>query len=364
MVERRIEVDPELKKARTPPKELYFHPQWFELQRERVFARSWHFISPASGLETPGRVRPFTLLPGVIDEPLLLARDTKGVLRCLSNVCTHRANLIVEGEWELPFLRCRYHGRRFHLDGTFAFMPCFEGVADFPSDRDYLQNVPVAAWRGLVFAGLAPATPADAMIGEVERRLAGLGITDWKFDASWGRDYEFDANWALYLENYLEGLHIPFIHESLNSKLEHREYRYVNFEHGTLQIGIASDGEPAFELPPDHPDHGERVGGYYFWLFPTTLLNVYPWGLSINVIQPLAPTRTRVRFLRFVAHEELLGKGAGSDLHRVEMEDEAVVLNTQIGVRSRLYRGGRYSPQHESGVHHFHRMLATWLDRA
>jgi choline monooxygenase len=359
--ERRLEIDPDVRRARTPPRDLYFDPAWFEQQRERVFARTWQFASQEHGLEATGRVRPFVYMPGCLDEPLLLARDTHGVLRCMSNVCTHRGNAIVEGEWEVPFLRCRYHGRRFHLDGTFAYMPCFEGVENFPSERDYLQNVPIAAWRGLVFCSLTPAVPANDVVAEVERRVGMLPVTDWKFDSAWGRDYEFDANWALYLENYLEGFHIPFIHDGLTEKLDVKNYRYENFAHGTLQVGIASANEPAFDLPKGHPDFGQRIGAYYFWLFPTTLLNIYPWGLSLNVLQPLSPTRTRVRFLRFVTDASKLDSGAGSSLHQVEMEDEAVVVNCQKGMASRLYRGGRYSPVHETGTHHFHRLLANWM---
>jgi choline monooxygenase len=71
--------------------------------------------------------------------------------------------------------------------------------------------------------------------------------------------------------------------------------------------------------------------------------------------------------VRFVRYRRCPGRGeipvledtgAGADLHRVELEDEAVVQATQVGVRARLYDRGRYSPQHEQAVHHFHRWLA------
>lgn len=361
MAERKIEIDPDIRRARTPPKEIYGDPHFYELQKERVFARTWHYACQADGLDTVGRVRPFKFLEGCIDEPLLLVRDTRGELHCLSNVCTHRGNLIVEGEWEVTTLRCRYHGRRFHLDGTFAFMPGFEQCEHFPTERDYLPKVPVAAWRGLVFTGLAPVIPAAEMIAPVERRLEGLAVTEWKYDAAAAREYVVEANWALYLENYLEGFHIPFIHAALNEKLDAKTYRTETWAHGSVQIGPAAPDEPCFELPAGHPDQGQRIAAWYFWLFPGTLLNVYPWGLSLNVLQPMGPMRTRVRFFRFISDPTKLGQGAGGDLHQVEMEDEAVVQATQIGVRSRLYRGGRYSPQHEQGVHHFHRMLASWM---
>jgi choline monooxygenase len=91
------------------------------------------------------------------------------------------------------------------------------------------------------------------------------------------------------------------------------------------------------------------------------MLNFYPWGLSLNLVLPLGPERTRVSFLSFVHDETLRGTGAGADLHRVEMEDEEIVESVQRGVRSRLYDRGRYSPRRETGTHHFHRLLARTM---
>jgi choline monooxygenase len=88
------------------------------------------------------------------------------------------------------------------------------------------------------------------------------------------------------------------------------------------------------------------------------MLNFYPWGLSVNLVQPAAPDRTRVSFLSYVWDESKRSSGAGADLHRVEMEDEEVVEAVQKGVKSRLYHRGRYSPRREVGTHHFHTLLA------
>ena len=91
------------------------------------------------------------------------------------------------------------------------------------------------------------------------------------------------------------------------------------------------------------------------------MLNFYPWGLSLNLVQPLAPDRTRVSFRGYVLDADRLGSGAGAALDQVELEDEAAVESVQRGLRSRLYRSGRYSPSHERGVHHFHRLLCEFL---
>jgi choline monooxygenase len=90
-------------------------------------------------------------------------------------------------------------------------------------------------------------------------------------------------------------------------------------------------------------------------------VNIYPWGISLNVLEPLSPTRTRVRFRTLVGRPEMLGGAASADLHQVELEDEEAVVATQIGLKGSLYRRGRYSPAEERGVHHFHRLLVSRL---
>jgi choline monooxygenase len=59
--------------------------------------------------------------------------------------------------------------------------------------------------------------------------------------------------------------------------------------------------------------------------------------------------------------DDLREKGAGSDLGKVELEDEEIVQQVQKGVRSRFYKHGRYSVSREKGTHHFHRLLAQFL---
>jgi choline monooxygenase len=91
------------------------------------------------------------------------------------------------------------------------------------------------------------------------------------------------------------------------------------------------------------------------------MFNFYPWGLSLNVVKPTAPQQTKVEFHTFIWDESLFNKGAGSDLNRVEMEDEAVVESVQRGIRSRFYSHGRYSVKHETCTHHLHQLLKQFL---
>ena len=121
------------------------------------------------------------------------------------------------------------------------------------------------------------------------------------------------------------------------------------------------EGAAAVGAGRDDEVTGERLAALWFWLFPSTMLSVYPWGASINAVQPLAVDRTRVKFLQYVWDPSKLEASAGNAIDRVEREDEAVVESVQRGIRSRLYTAGRYSPKRETGVHQFHRLLADAL---
>lgn len=355
---RRLAIHPDISVAETPPGWLYQDAAVLERLREAAFVPGWHLVPQAAAVKAPRHILPFTLLPGCLDEPLVLTRDETGTLHCVSNTCTHRGTIVAEGETHSPALRCRYHGRRFNLDGTFHSMPGFDGAVGFPTPADHLRPCGLDRWGALGFVSLAPRLPFAEWIAPVASRLGFLDAAALEFDRSFQHDYHIAANWALYVENYLEGFHVAYVHQGSLSALDLDDYGTELFEHGVLQVGVGRSGEEGFRLPAGHPDQGRNVVAYYYWLYPNLMLNFYPWGLSVNVVVPLSPERTRVTYLRYVLRGAALPtRGASGDLHRVEMEDQEVVESAQLGLRSRLYTRGRYSPRHERGPHHFHRLL-------
>jgi choline monooxygenase len=359
-----IDIDADISAASTLPAKVYSDPGYYALQQDRVFARSWQYAADSARVKAPGHVLPFTLLDGCLGEPLVITSDDDAQLRCLSNVCTHRGALVVEGEGHLKSLRCRYHGRRFGLDGSFVSMPEFDQTKNFPTAADSLPELPLEKWGPLLFTSLSPARGFADWMEPVNARVSWMPLEEFRRDPKTSRDYLIGANWALYCDNYLEEFHIPYVHAGLSEQLDYNSYYTEVFPHGSLQMGIARPGEPVFDLPEGHPDFGKRVAAFYFWLFPNIMLNFYPWGLSVNVVSPLGPARTRVSFVSYVWNESLRDQGVGGDLHKVEMEDEEVVESVQRGVSSRLYDRGRFSARREVGTHHFHHMLARYMNGA
>lgn len=355
------EVAADIKRARTLPGFMYSDDAVYAKSLSKVFAPSWQLVPAEYSLATEAsQVSPFVLLPDSLDESLLLVNDETGERRCLSNVCTHRGMLIVQEAGPLSHLRCGYHGRTFGLTGKMTAMPGFEMAANFPGPDDDLKTTGLAEWGPLSFVQLLPGESFAAVMGPLMQAMSWLPLAEFKFDPSRSRDYEVKAHWALYCENFLEGFHIPFVHPELNRRLAWRDYEVHLHQYSSLQVGVASAGDPTFELPVDHPDHGKAIAAYYWFVAPNLMFNFYPWGLSVNIVEPTGPRSCRVRFQSHVWRPELLDHGAGGPLDEVEQEDEAVVEAVQRGVVSRLYRRGRYSPTHERGTHHFHRL---WLQQ-
>ena len=355
-------INTDIKKAETLPALFYKDAETFEALKQDVFLKSWQFIGDEKLIRLPQSVHPFVLLDGFLTEPMLLTRDKDEQISCLTNVCTHRGNVVALHPGKSKKLTCMYHGRRFNLKGEFEHMPEFNDAEDFPRPCDNLHTFPLKKWGPLLFAGLNPAFDFQTVIDKMKERVGFLPLDEFILDNSLSKDFLVHAHWALYCDNYLEGFHVPFVHEDLNAVLDYGSYTTEIYEHCNLQIGYTDDATEVFNLPEDHIDYGKNVAAYYYWVFPNMMFNFYPWGLSINVVKPLDINRTKVSFISYVYDPTKLGKGAGSGLEKVEREDEFVVEHVQKGVQSSFYKAGRFSPTREQGVHHFHTLLSKFLD--
>ena len=358
----RFFVDPNIAKARTLHTDFYSDPLLFQIMKQKIFSTTWQFVTDSDQVKEAGMCYPFTLLEHYLDEPLLLTKDKQGKLHCLSNVCTHRGNILINETCKVSNIRCKYHGRTFHLDGTFNSMPEFKEVENFPADDDNLTRVPLYQWNKLLFTSLQPLENADTFLDDIKTRLDWLPINEFVFRPELSKEYHVDAHWALYCENYLEGFHIPFVHADLNTVIDYGKYSTELFHFSNLQLGIAKDNEDCFDIPSTSPDYGKNIAAYYFWVFPNMMFNFYPWGLSINIVKPKSIDKTKVCFFTYMWDESKYNFGAGSNLDKVEMEDEAVVQNVQKGIRSRFYNHGRYSVTREQGTHHFHRLICEFIN--
>ena len=346
-------IHPEIAKAKTLPSNYYTDESIYNSLLEK-FSATWNFVGHVSMLEHS------TTIPVTIgNNPMMLTKDESGEFHCISNVCTHRGMVLTERSTNRRTIQCPYHGRTFNLCGKLKYMPEFEQAENFPSGSDDLPSKKIKNWQGLLFANLQNDDSFESFISVVEDRMSFLNIQDFQYDSNLDKNHHLDTNWMLYVDNYLEGFHIPFVHNELNSVLDYSSYETQLFDNGVLQIGFAKEGEAKFDLPKSHVDYGKSIAAYYWWLFPNLMLNFYPWGLSINLVNPNGCAKTIVQYHGLVADRTKVGLGAGGDVDLVELQDQEIVEACFRGMNSSLYERGRYSPKMEMGVHHFHRILTN-----
>jgi len=351
----RFDVDERLAAAATIPSACYTGARWLAAENDRIFARTWQLVAHEEDLAAPGSF----VTAEVAGEPLLVVRGDDGALRALSNVCRHRAGPVAAGAGTCRAFRCGYHGWSYALDGRLLAAPEFDGVEAFRREEIALPRFRVDAWMGLVFAALDPgveplAGTLDALTGlPLRRPLPGMRRAHRK-------EWVVECNWKVYVDNYLEGYHIPIVHPGLFRELDYARYatetrRLYSIQHAPVR--------------PSAPGRIRSAAGdeaEYYWIYPNLMLNVYPDNFSTNVILPLGPERTVTVFEWFFRDPEapetrktVEETVAFSD--EIQREDIAICEAVQRGLRSRTYDRGRYSVKRENGVHHFHRLYAATM---
>lgn len=357
-------IDKSLAHASTLPSDFYHDEEAWQIIKEKVFCQTWQFLTDSDNIfKGLDNVHPLWLLENYLDEPLLLIKSNEEI-QCFSNVCTHRGFLLMQHPGQMKKLTCGYHGRRFDLDGRFEFMPEFSEAENFPRPCDDLPKVNLRNWRQFLFSAVHPTWDFDKTLTRLDERLAFLPFEDFRFASEYSKTYNVHAHWALYCDNYLEGFHIPFVHQSLGSLLDYGSYTTECYDQIVLQIGYSDGSGFTFDLPDDHPDADKNVAAYYYWIFPNFMLNIYPWGVQLNIVRPVTKNFTKVEFLYYIHDEEIFKIMEGDKLaEKTEREDEFVVEAVHRGLKSRFYTEGRFSPKRENGVHYFHQLIAQYLNR-
>ncbi|CAN5530464.1 SRPBCC family protein [soil metagenome] len=357
---------PPLARASTLPSHLYLDPAVLEREKETIFGRTWQLVARGDELARIGDFVPAT----IVDEPIVITRGLDGKLRGFYNVCRHRAGQVALSRGNRKSLQCRYHGWTYGLDGCLRAAPEMEATEGFRKEDFGLLPIRVEAWGPFVFANLDPGAPGLAeVMGVIPAEVVEAGYDVSQMRLIERRDYVIECNWKVYVDNYLEGYHLPIAHPSLFREVDYDAYRVETFRYYSKQHAPIRDLKPGEELGRDRrylrSAEGENEALYY-WLFPNTMFNIYQDNMSSNVILPLSADRTLTIFEWFFAEP---GTGAGWESMQQtiafsdEIQQEDIVLCEQVqrGLRSRAYDTGRFSAKRENGVYHFQSLVSEFL---
>ena len=333
--------------ARALPARVYTDPASAALDARAVFARSWQLVGQVSRLQGVGD----HLVTDIAGLPVLVVRSDADRIRAFHNVCRHRAGPLARCDGlGAKSLRCKYHGWTYGLDGVLRSAPEMKDAQDFNPGDIRLPELRVRVWQGLVFVAAGEAPDFDEFVAGIDARLGPANdLSGYRFHHR--SRYEVACNWKVYVDNYLEGYHVPHVHPGLNRLLDYRSYvtecaRWYSFQFSPL------------ESAPDLYGSGEAL---YYFLYPNTMLNILPGRLQTNRVLPLGADRCLVEFdFFYAARADDDAARRAADLafsDEVQVEDVTICEEVQRGLASGSYEAGRLNPLRENAVHHFQELL-------
>ncbi len=202
-------------------RDVYLSEDIFELERERLFARSWLYVGHASQVPETGDY----LTVDLVGHPVIMIRHADGGVRVLLNRCAHKgARLLSEPSGKVPrLLRCPYHAWNFDFDGRLrgvSLKAGYEGTGFEQSVAAQGLSKPggVAEYRGFVFARISQQGPDfHDFFGSALKALDNMAdrSPEGELQVAGGCvRAEIRCNWKMYIENINDSVHPVSTHES------------------------------------------------------------------------------------------------------------------------------------------------------
>jgi len=342
--------------ARTLPRERYTSETILAEERERIFARGWNCVGRASRLENPGDF----LVREVAGESIIVLRDRTGKLRAFFNVCRHRGTRLCREESGRfrETIQCSYHAWTYSIDGRLVGAPSMQEVEGFDKAAYPLHEAGIAEWEGFLFVHVGEdPEPFESAWKPVLERFTRYDLPSLAVGHRVG--YDVHANWKLVFQNYSECLHCPTIHPKLASVLPYQsganDLTEGPFLGGYMEIkppnqSATMSGRACGRIVSGALPEEDRRRGFYYTLMPNLLLSLHPDYVNYYMITPVAVNQTRVES-EWLFHPDTLADPNNNIQDGIEFwdltnrQDWDIVEQSQLGISSRRYVPGPYSPR-------------------
>lgn len=189
----------------------YFTPQWYELEKEHIFKKSWLRVARETDIPNPGDYAVREL--ECADTSVVVVRGQDGRIRAFHNVCSHRNNRVAyQPQGNTRAFVCRFHSWTYDTSGQLVNVPEREIFPDFEPCDHGLTAVACDTWEKFIFVNVSP-EPAQTLreyIGEdIWNGYAGYlgGMTHFLSMSA-----ILKANWKIVLDAFVESYHFSTVH--------------------------------------------------------------------------------------------------------------------------------------------------------
>ena len=348
--------------------EAYTEQDWYDVEQDAVFKRSWQWVCHGEKLREPGAY----VTTEIAGQPVCVVRDQEGALRAFYNVCKHRAHALLSGEGTTRRIMCPYHAWTYDLTGQLRRAPQTEHLASFDVGEICLDRVQVEEFCGFVFVNLDPeAAPLATVSGGL-----GAEILHWAPDIerltfAHRLTYDIKSNWKNVVDNFLECYHCPTAHKDFCTLVDMDTYKVTT--HGIYSSHMAEAGKTANRAYA--VDQATVKDHAVWWLWPNTCLMRYPGRGNFIVLHviPVGPDRTLETYDFFLETAEPNETEVEAIRYLdtvLQAEDIAIVESVQRGMATPAFTQGRIvhdpagSGASEHAVHHFHGLVLEAYARA
>ncbi|MEV8085732.1 Rieske 2Fe-2S domain-containing protein [Pseudarthrobacter oxydans] len=248
------------------PAHIYNDKEIFELEKERLFGRSWLFVAHESEVPEAGDY----VVRRVLEDSFIISRDEKGEIRALFNMCLHRGMQVCRAEMgNASHFRCPYHGWSYRNDGRIVGLPfhkeAYGGEEGFKKKGQTLLPAPsLGIYNGLIFISLDPdAEPLEDFLGDFKfymdyyTKQSADGI-----ELRGPQRWRVKANWKIGAENFAGDMyHTPQTHTSVVEIGLFREPKAEKRKDGTT-YWAGNGGGTTYKLPEGTLEDRLRYVGY------------------------------------------------------------------------------------------------------
>ena len=288
------------------PVEAYTSQEWFDVEMEHVFSKTWQFAGFIEDVANPGDY--ISVQAGLNNIFIVKGRDNR--LRAFHNMCRHRGTQLLRAVGNAKkAITCPYHDWTYDLEGKLISIPKKE--KEFPDLKGELHEcdlnlheASVDIFKGMLFVHPEKDAPSIMeFFGGVEPHLGPHIPEDLvEYTETEGEPFlveEIKSNWKIVVENYIDQYHLAHLHEGTLNMYDHdkAEFGWVGPHYWFYEL-LVEEYEKNFEKIavniPIKAMPREKLGAYVPWLFPNLGLGEGEGVWNIFHVTPLAPDRTLV----------------------------------------------------------------------
>lgn len=196
------------------PVERYYDPAFYELEKERLWSRTWQMACYLAEIPNRGDFVTYD----IFDQSIIVVRIDEQTVRAFHNSCRHRGNELVRGRGNVArsgFI-CPFHGWCYGLDGanTFLYQPDLFAEKNRQPDDVALVACRVETWGGSAFVNLDDHAPPLADCLRSVAALCDPAQVETLYP-EWWLSCRLPANWKLAMDAFMEGYHVMQTHPQL-----------------------------------------------------------------------------------------------------------------------------------------------------